>query len=259
MPPSRTFVKRLPAGSAREVRWEATGLRWLAEAEADGGVSVVEVLDVTDDVLTLERLSTTDPPTPDAAERFGQALAHTHQAGAPAFGAGPPAWDGDGYLGPAHDLLPLPLTRHDSWGEFYGEGRLAHTIQLGERRGIDWDTSLFDRVIARLVAGEFDDDQPPARLHGDLWSGNVVWTQDGGVLIDPAAHGGHPLTDLAMLLLFGGEIEDRAVRAYASAVDLRADWRDLVGLHQMHPVMLHAVLFGGGYGAQAERLARRYG
>ena len=56
--------------------------------------------------------------------------------------------------------------QHVSWGEFYGESRLAHTIQLGERRGIDWDTSLFDRVIARLVAGEFDDDQPPARLHG---------------------------------------------------------------------------------------------
>ena len=113
-------------------------------------------------------------------------------------------------------------------------------------------------MIDRLRAGEFDDDAPPARLHGDLWSGNVVWTGEGGVLIDPAAHGGHRLTDLAMLLLFGGGREDRVIDAYRDVVDLGEDWRDLIGLHQLHPVMLHAVLFGGGYIAQAENLARRY-
>ena len=117
-------------------------------------------------------------------------------------------------------------------------------------------TTVFDPVIERLNAGEFDDDLPPARLHGDLWSGNVVWTADGGVLIDPAAHGGHRLTDLAMLLLFGGGREERVIGAYRDVGELPGGWRDLVPLHQLHPVMMHAVLFGGGYVGQAEAIAR---
>ncbi|MDO5503156.1 MAG: fructosamine kinase family protein [Actinomycetia bacterium] len=262
------FEKRLPPGSAREARWEAAGLRWLAAAEGEGGARTVRVL--SDDsvtptaqskdsaeVLVLERLQTATPTTAQI-EEFGAALGRTHAAGAPAFGAGPPGWDGGGYLGPASELLPLPLEHYETWGQCYGEARVRHTLRMARDRGIYAETTTFDRVIERLSAGEFDDDSPPARLHGDLWSGNLIWTPEGGTLIDPAAHGGHPLTDLAMLLLFGGEREDRVVQAYVRSHPLREDWRDLIGLHQLHPVLLHAVLFGGGYIAQAKRLAGRY-
>lgn len=268
------YVKHVRNGPPGATAWEAAGLAWLAEAMlADvidgtvvdptaqgvcGGARVVAVRGVTEQALTLERLS---PASPSAAhlEDFGRRLAATHDAGAPAFGAGPPAWEGDGYLGPADELLPLPLTHHDTWGEFYGESRIAHTLSIARQRGLWQDATVFDPVIARLTSGEFDDGSPPARLHGDLWSGNVVWTADGGVLIDPAAHGGHRLTDLAMLVLFGGDREDRVIGAYQDIADLPDDWRDLVGLHQLHPLMLHAVLFGGGYIGRAETVARRYG
>lgn len=252
------FVKWVRGGPARATAWEAAGLAWLTDAhEVCDGARVVRVLGATEQSLTLGRL---DPAPPDEGllEDFGRRLARTHDAGAPAFGSGPDGWVGEGYLGPADELLPLPIGAYESWGEFYGESRLRHTLRLARDRGLWSDTTAFDAVIGRLAAGALDDGSAPARLHGDLWSGNVVWTAEGGVLIDPAAHGGHRLTDLAMLLLFGGAREERVVLAYAEVSPLPDGWRDLVGLHQLHPVMLHAVLFGGGYVGQAERLARRY-
>ena len=113
-------------------------------------------------------------------------------------------------------------------------------------------------VAERLRAGEFDDGRPPARLHGDLWAGNVIFTGTGVVLIDPAAHGGHGLTDLAMLHLFGAPELPTITDAYAEAAALPTGWRELIGLHQLHPLLVHAVTHGPSYGAEAEAVAARY-
>ena len=115
-----------------------------------------------------------------------------------------------------------------------------------------------ERVAERLVAGEFDDGRPVARIHGDLWSGNVLFTAAGVVLIDPAAHGGHGLTDLAMLHLFGTPQLETITSAYAEAATLPDGWADLIGLHQLHPLLVHAVSHGPSYGAEAGRIAERY-
>jgi fructosamine-3-kinase len=107
-----------------------------------------------------------------------------------------------------------------------------------------------DAVMVRCDAGDFDDDDPPARLHGDLWSGNVMWTSEGAVLIDPAAHGGHRETDLAMLALFGCPYLDEVISGYQARRRLRDGWRNRVGLHQLYPLLAHVVLFGVGYERQ---------
>ncbi|GAA4404514.1 fructosamine kinase family protein [Fodinibacter luteus] len=254
MPPPHR--KRSPSAPRGYFAWEASGLRWLARA---GGAAVVEVLDVGDDHLDLVRLVEA-PPAPAHADALGRALAVTHSAGATAYGSGPPGWAGDGWLGPLSEPLPLPLGTWDAWGPFLARARLAPLVRLGRDRGVlDPDAvAVLERLADTVAAGRFDTGEPPARLHGDLWSGNVVWTATGAVLVDPAAHGGHREADLAMLALFGCPYLERILASYDEAAPLADGWRDRVLLHQVHPLLLHAVLFGGGYPARTVRAARAY-
>jgi fructosamine-3-kinase len=235
--------------------FEAAGLRWLGEATATGGAPVVEVLDVGERSISLARL-TEVTPTSAAAEAFGRALATTHAAGAPAFGAPPAGWTGDGWIG----RQVAAMGAHDRWGESFAQLRLLPYARAARAVGTLSDAGLagVERVCERLSAGEFDDGRPPERIHGDLWAGNLLFTPDGGVLIDPSAHGGSGQTDLAMLALFGAPQLGRIEAAYAEMARLPDDWRERTGLHQLHPVLVHAVSHGPSYGRHAEALAARY-
>lgn len=247
------FVKHRAGAPAGFFGWEAAGLQWLSAVE--GGVPCAQVVSVDDASLTLRRLQSVSP-TPEAARAFGGRLAVTHDAGAPAFGAGPDGWDGSGFFGPLSQPLPMSLRRHRGWGEFYAEERLGPMAELAAPRLDAATRDAVESVAARCRAGDFDDEDLPARLHGDLWSGNVMWTPDGVVLIDPAAHAGHRETDLAMLALFGCPHYDAVVDGYQRERPLRAGWRDRTGLHQLFPLLAHVVLFGGGYAQQTHACAR---
>ncbi|WP_347352261.1 fructosamine kinase family protein [Intrasporangium sp.] len=236
-------------------RAEACGLRWLAEAEPGGGTRIVRVRAVGEHFIDLERLDHA-APTLGAAEAFGRSLAATHATGAAAFGAPPVGWAGPAWIGrQAQANEPVP-----TWGRFYAEQRVRPFVHAAVRAGHLDRGALppLDDLCDRIAAGQFDDDRPPARLHGDLWSGNVLYTGRGVCLIDPAAHGGHGLTDLAMLALFGSFALDRVLDSYAEAAHLPAGWRDLLGLHQLHPLAVHAVTHGPSYADELVAVARRY-
>lgn len=234
---------------------EAAGLAWL---RVPGGPRVAEVLDATPTHLDLERVRTV-APTPEAAFALGRGLAVVHDVGAPAWGAPPPGWEGDAFFGPLDDPLPMPTGAWPDWPTFYAEARLEPVARQGRDRGAlgPDDVVLLERLadrLADLARPALDD--VPARLHGDLWSGNVLWspstTEDGSgsvdaVLLDPAAHGGHREADLAMLALFGAPHLEEIRAGYDAVRPLARGWRHRVALHQVYPVAVHAVLFGGGY------------
>ena len=224
---------------------EAEGLRWLAEA---GGAPVPDLLAAADDCVILAWVEP-GKPTSDAAEAFGRALAATHAAGAPGFGA-----EQDGFIG----LAPLPNRTLPTWPEFYASRRVMPYVRAAaQRNALTAEQAATIETTMRRIHEVAGDPEPPARLHGDLWSGNLVWGTDGQVwVIDPAAHGGHRETDLAMLALFGAPHLQRIVDAYDEAAPLADGWRERVALHQLHPLLVHAVLFGGSYGARAAAAAR---
>lgn len=221
---------------------EAAGLHWLADAR---GARIVEVIAVEAGRIELERVNISRP-TADAATRFGRGLAHTHASGAASFGSPPPAWDGPLFIG----KRPLPIAHEVNWGRFYARDRVLPYLKIAHAVGAVDDAETSDiRVACQLIAsGRFDDGDPPARIHGDLWNGNVLWSQSGVVLIDPAAHGGHRETDLAMLDLFGCPFMDEILLAYDAEVPLRNGWRARIPLHQLHPLAVHAASYGWSYG-----------
>jgi fructosamine-3-kinase len=138
----------------------------------------------------------------------------------------------------------------ESWGAFYARHRLAPMAALAARH---LDTVMRDAIATvekRCSDGDFDDGDDPCRIHGDLWSGNVMWTPSGVVLIDPAAHGGHRESDLAMLALFGCPHLDAVIDGYQGQHPLREGWRERIGLHQLFPLLAHVALFGAGYVSQ---------
>ncbi len=246
------FRKDWPEAPADFFAVEAAGLRWLAAADA---APVVDVLEIDRTSITVTRLDPV-PPNSAAAAEFGTALARTHAAGAAAFGEPPSGWTGDGYIGRQR----LSLRPEPRWGPFYAEQRMLPYARAARELGHLTLQQLapIERIAERIAAGDFDDDRPPARIHGDLWSGNLICTARGLVLIDPAAHGGHGLTDLAMLALFGAPHLETILSAYAEAAALPADWRALIGLHQLHPLLVHAVSHGPSYGSEAAAIAVRY-
>jgi fructosamine-3-kinase len=241
-----TFTKRDPAAPEGFFEAEARGLRWLGEVE--GGANVVAVLDVSPSEIVLQRLHHVTP-SPQDAEDLGRRLARTHEADGNAWGRA----DGEGFIGPLH----LPNGPFGSWHEMWWRGRVEPYLRASVDRGLlsTDDAAALSRAVQRH--GTALPTSRPARIHGDLWSGNVVWTSGGGVLIDAAsAHGGHPDADLAMLELFGLDHLGRLRSAYHELRPLADGWRERKALFWLHPLLVHVVLFGSSYVGRTRRVVQ---
>lgn len=248
------FLKTRVEAAPGEYALEAAGLRWLAES---GAVRTPEVLEVADEYLALEWISP-GALSPQGVEELGRGLAEMHAAGAPCFGD--PGFSERLGVQARIGSLRLPNDPVDDWPTFYATRRLLPMVKIARDRGAVSPNGVaaVERVCERIerLSGP---EEPPARLHGDLWSGNVHPDEHGRPwLIDPSAYGGHREVDLAMLALFGGPSE-RVFHAYDEAAPLADGWKERVGLWQLLPLLVHAVLFGGSYCAAAERMAHRYG
>ncbi|MFC4335155.1 fructosamine kinase family protein [Salininema proteolyticum] len=244
---SSVFAKFASGSRPGFMRAESEGLAWLGEA-CD---AVVEVL-YADDGLLVEPWIDTAEPTAGKARDLGHALARLHRSGAGSFGA---PWKG--YIG---ELEMDNTPSEGPWTAWYAERRLLPYLSESRSNGaLDAsDAALVEKLVDRLdrFAGP---EEPPARLHGDLWFGNVHWGADRAWLIDPSAHGGHRETDLANLRLWGGTpFTNEIVTAYEELFPLADGWRERIGIHQLYPLLAHTALFGSSYRRPLMDAVERY-
>jgi len=234
----RAFLKSHAAPPPGMYAAEAAGLAWLAE----GPLRVPRVLAVAESFLALEWLELGARGASDAGgsfdRRLGRGLARLHALGAPGVGHA-----SDNYLA----TLSQDNTPAADLPTFWIERRLRPTIARLDDRGL---VAQLDRLAERPE--RFGPPEPTARLHGDLWWGNVGSAHGEPVLFDPAVYGGHREIDLAMLALFGG-LGDDFLGAYQEVWPLDPEWRSRLGLWQLYPLAVHAVLFGGRYVPQLAR------
>ncbi len=244
----RVFVK----SNTRHPRMfpcEARGLAWLAEASSLRVPAVLAVSGDPDAVgfLVLEHLEARRAPDHEVA--LGRGLAALHRFGAPVFGH-----HEDNYLA----TLEQDNTPAGDWPTFYSQRRLDPLVRaaVDDRHAPRSWPAAFERLYARMdeLAGP---PEPPARLHGDLWSGNLHGDERGApVLIDPAVYGGHREVDLAMLQLFGGP-GARCFAAYDEVHPRAPGHQERVPLYQLYPLLAHVNLFGASYVGSVDAALRR--
>ncbi|MGZ8524904.1 MAG: fructosamine kinase family protein [Chitinophagaceae bacterium] len=188
-------------------------------------------------------------PRPDFWEIFGAAIATMHLQPQPFFG-----WPAANYIG----SLPQYNTQHDSWCLFYTECRILPLVKKL------FDTRAFnnqDVTAAENLCKNFEHlfpREPPALLHGDLWSGNFMTTQAGDAAIyDPAVYYGHREMDMGMTKLFGG-FHERFYTAYNEVFPLEKGWLQRLPLAQLYPLLVHAVLFGGHYVGRSREIINQF-
>ena len=237
----RVFVKTHPKAPHTMFPAEARGLDWLREPRALRIPEVLAVSDTSSEGPSFLVLEFIEPGRRDQAfdEKLGRGLATLHRFGAPHFGL-----DHDNFIG---SLAQKNETRA-TWARFYREHRLGAALARAVDRNLIGAPLVrnFDRLFERLES-LVGPPEPPSRLHGDLWGGNLHVDEGGQpCLVDPAVYGGHREIDLAMMRLFGG-FSARVFEAYDEAWPLAKGYESRVPLYQLYPLLVHVNLFGGGY------------
>ncbi|RYM05412.1 fructosamine kinase family protein [Sporolactobacillus sp. THM7-7] len=239
---SRYFLKVHQHTEGNFFTQEARGLKWIGKAARTPRVIAVGEIGGKD-YLILQWIARSSRRND---RKLGQALARVHRITASAFG-----FDANNFAG----QLPQYNEWETDWAAFYLRWRLTPQIEIAKKRG-RWNLrreKKFERLSELIKETYRDLEVTPSLLHGDLWSGNVMFADEGEpVLIDPSIFFGNREMDIAMSRLFGGFRPD-FYQAYLSDYPLDPGWQERMPWYQLYYLLCHLNMFGEGYGAAVER------
>jgi fructosamine-3-kinase len=241
------FLKTNHAGRyPRMLEKEARGLKWLENRCELKIPSVIrQGVFGQHQYLLLEWLDPSGSTGTDW-ENFGRSLAMLHRETDRLFG-----WEESNYIG----SLPQLNNQAETWSAFYRDQRILPMVNLLCING-SFDTNdrhNADKFCSRLE--ELFPPEPPSLLHGDLWSGNFMFTSQGPAVFDPAPYFGHREMDIGMSKLFGG-FDSLFYEAYEETHPMTGNWKERLPATQLYPLLVHAVLFGGNYVHRCRQLLR---
>lgn len=228
---------------------EVKGLKLLDKQKALIIPAVISSGNTGNDSFLLLEYIEKGPNTTAFWKHFGKSLAELHRVCAPFFGL-----DHDNYIG----SLPQSNRNHKDWSSFFIAERIEPQIKLARENG-----SIANATIARFESlyKKLEDIFPPepsALIHGDLWNGNFMATQnEQACIFDPAVYFGHREMDIAMSKLFGG-FDQKFYDSYNFHFPLQKGWENRIDICNLYPLMVHVNLFGGGYLQQVESILKRF-
>ncbi|GAB3926567.1 fructosamine kinase family protein [Mucilaginibacter myungsuensis] len=228
---------------------EQEGLSAIASTNMIAVPQVIAAGELEDDAFLLMEWIPAGISNKKSQTTFGEQLAQMHRHSSSSFG-----FDADNYMG----SLPQSNKRHTNWSDFFRDERLTPMLNIANRKGYLTfnDNHNVEQIYKKL--GEIFPEEPPALIHGDLWSGNYIISKSGKpYLIDPAVSYGHREFDIAMTTLSGGF--DRAFyEAYHATYPLQPGWQERLELYNLYPLLLHLNLFGAGYLGQVRQAIATY-
>ncbi len=246
------FAKQArPGQPAAMLTAEAEGLQALRASQT---VRVPQVLAATSHLLVLDYLPTGRPRS-GSAFALGQALARLHRLPQATFG-----FPQDNFLGSSPQSNQASGAAQRDWPTFFRDHRLRFQLNLARQKGRTSSEleERMEQLMAQLPDWLAGSEEPPALLHGDLWSGNHLFDEQGnGWLIDPAVYHGHREADLAMTTLFGG-FPAEFYQGYDAEFPRRKGWEQREPLYQLYHLLNHLNLFGGGYLSSVLAILRRF-
>ena len=243
------FIKWNEQADPEMFETEAKGLDLLRQANALPVPAVIGKGKVAGKSFLLLQYLESRSPRKDYWQQLGQGLAALHGSSQELYGL-----DYNNYIG----RLPQNNEPLLDWVEFFIKRRLEPQLGLAYYKQ-QIDKSFLDRfrqLYPRLK--ELLQQEAPALLHGDLWSGNVMAGPDGAAwIIDPAVYYGHREVEIAFTKLFGG-FDQQFYAAYQEAKPLEKGYEDRFDLYNLYPLLVHVNLFGAGYLSGVERTMKRF-
>lgn len=231
------FIKQNPMPGSSSLVCEARGLKEIAKYRSAHGLRTPRVLEVTSELMTLERISGVAPNPSDWA-LLGKGLAKLHQVTSDSFG-----FEEDNFIG----LSPQKNNLSKNWGEFFYAHRLLFQVNLIQsdfiKEKLLADLEFYKKSLIELLNAH---DPRPSLLHGDLWSGNVLFDKGGPWLIDPAVYYGDRECDLAMTRMFGGFSED-FYSSYFESYPLPKNSEMRIRIYNLYHYLNHLNIFGHSY------------